>query len=71
MYHIETVLTTELPKEALTMSSGKGEKSGKSGVIWINTKEGSEPFGIVMIGNSQVSPIRVLLHPKKDGKIHR
>jgi hypothetical protein len=56
------------------MSSGKGEKSGKigkSGVIWINTKEGSEPFGIVMIENSQVSPIRVLLHPKKDGKIHR
>jgi hypothetical protein len=41
------------------MSSGKGEKSGKSGVIWINTKEGSEPFGIVMIENSQVSPIRV------------
>jgi hypothetical protein len=63
------ILNTE--KKLLTMSSGKGEQSGKSGVIWINKEKGSEPVGIVMIENSPVSPIRVLLHPKQDGKIHR
>jgi predicted aconitase with swiveling domain len=62
-------LNTE--KKLLTMSSGKGEQSGSRGVIWINKEKGSEPVGIVMIENSPVSPIRVLLHPKQDGKIHR